>query len=86
MPQRDWLHLSCDKAGHDWVSVGGRNAACEYEDCACSVPVHQCRRCKDYDYGDNDEAAKVRAECEAFSRPVVAQTSKAHVQQLRSDH
>ena len=60
--KRDWLFTGCE-AGHDWQSVGGCNAACGFTDCACSVPVNKCSRCGDYDYGDNDEAKQVRADC-----------------------
>ncbi len=60
---RDWLHVGCE-AGHDWHSIGGCNAGC-HEDCSCSVPVNVCSRCGDCDYGKNDEAAEVRAHCDA---------------------
>jgi len=53
----------CAREGHQWVSYGGRNASCS-KDCHCSIPVHECARCGDCDYGDNAEAkAKIEA-CE----------------------
>lgn len=36
-------------SGHDWESAGGR--ACINE-CGDSVEVRHCKRCGDYDYGD----------------------------------
>lgn len=59
--RRDWLFLGCE-AAHDWRHVGGCNASCG-PDCACSVPVHACSRCGESDYGNNDEADRVRADC-----------------------
>lgn len=53
---------TCRDLGHDWQSIGGCNAGC-CDDCGCSVPVNECTRCKDCDYGDNDEAIKVRSLC-----------------------
>jgi hypothetical protein len=48
--------------GHLWEFHGGANCGCDGGD--CSVPVHRCVRCGDYDYGDNSEADTVREECE----------------------
>lgn len=48
--------------GHAWSSVGGANAGCG-EDCFCSVPVHECSRCGECDYGENDEASEIRSAC-----------------------
>lgn len=62
MTKRDFLFVGCE-AGHDWHSLGGCNAGCHPEHCACSVPVNTCRRCGDCDYGDNAEAEQVRADC-----------------------
>lgn len=60
---RDILNLyDCSAQGHDWKSRGGCNAGCD-DDCACSVPVHECTRCGDCDYGDNEEAEEVRRDC-----------------------
>lgn len=60
---RDFLWLGCE-AGHQWVSLGGCNAACERGDlCCCSVPVNECARCGDCDYGKNREADEVRDHC-----------------------
>lgn len=61
MTKRDFLFVGC-QGGHDWQSIGGCNAGC-HEMCSCSVPVHKCSRCGDCDYGDNEEAAKTRADC-----------------------
>lgn len=60
---RDFLFVGCEQ-GHDWVFLGGCNAGCD-KDCACSVPVHECSRCGDCDYGQNDEAKDVRSNCAA---------------------
>jgi hypothetical protein len=54
---------TCAELGrHDWQSLGGCNAGCG-KDCSCSVPVHECARCKDCDYGENADAGEVRREC-----------------------
>jgi hypothetical protein len=58
---RDIMYLGCEN-GHDWKSVGGANAGCG-KNCSCSVPVHECTRCGDSDYGQNDEAETIRDEC-----------------------
>lgn len=58
---RDFLFLNC-QVQHDWRSRGGANAGCS-KDCFCSVPVHECGACGDCDYGDNEEARAVVAEC-----------------------
>ena len=52
----------CSDVGHDWVSHGGANAGCD-RDCRCSVPVHRCSKCGDFDYGENDDAVQIRKEC-----------------------
>ena len=49
----------CAILGHKWVSDGGTNCGCG----DCSVPVHKCESCGDHDYGDNEDADRVRAEC-----------------------
>jgi hypothetical protein len=54
--------LSCAHGRHKWAFVGGCNAGCE-TDCGCSVPVHRCETCGDYDYGENDEAVMIRGRC-----------------------
>lgn len=56
---------TCAEAGHDWHSIGGANCGCA--DGLCSVPVHECRRCGDCDYGENADADKVRRDCTSFS-------------------
>lgn len=53
---------TCADLGHAWKSIGGSNAGCN-DTCACSVPVHECARCGDCDYGDNAEAEMVRTTC-----------------------
>jgi len=53
---------ACADVGHAWEHIGGRNAGCS-DTCACSVPVHVCPKCGDSDYGDNDEARRIREDC-----------------------
>jgi hypothetical protein len=53
---------TCADLGHDMQSVGGCNAGC-CDECSCSVPVNECTRCKDCDYGDNPEADRIRRDC-----------------------
>ncbi len=57
----------CAVLGHKWESIGGRNACCNDDpnNCGCSVPVNECSSCGDCDYGDNEDADRVRAECAA---------------------
>ncbi len=63
--KRRMATASCVEAGHDWKHIGGTNAGCPRgDDCVCSVPVHECTRCGDSDYGVNDEAADVINACE----------------------
>lgn len=53
---------TCAELGrHDWQSTGGANCGCEGG--FCSVPVSVCSRCKDCDYGENEEAREVRRHC-----------------------
>lgn len=59
--KRDWLFVACER-GHDMQSIGGCNAGCG-DDCSCSVPVNVCSRCGVCDYGDNDDAREIRAQC-----------------------
>lgn len=69
---REIAAARCSDVGHRWVFVGGRNCGCE-PDGYCSVPVHRCEVCNDYDYGDNAEAAGVMARCSRGSlRPSAA--------------
>lgn len=58
---RDFLFVGCERS-HDMQSVGGCNAGC-CDDCFCSVPVLKCTRCGDCDYGQSEEADRVRADC-----------------------
>jgi hypothetical protein len=53
--------------GHTWRQIGGRNCGCG-ADGACSVPVYECVRCPACDYGDNEEADRIRADCRERSR------------------
>ena len=53
---------TCRELGCDMVSIGGCNCGCNEWSC-CSVPVHQCARCGDCDYGDNTEATKIKRVC-----------------------
>lgn len=54
---------TCREMGcHDWQSIGGTNASCG-QFCGCSVPVLQCTRCGDCDYGENAEAEETRRKC-----------------------
>lgn len=55
--------LSCVDGRHDWKFIGGRNAACGVDGCSCSVPVHRCASCGDYDYGENAEAEQIVGRC-----------------------
>lgn len=54
---------TCREIGCDMQSVGGCNAGCGEDGCACSVPVHTCTRCGDCDYGENEDAIEVRRRC-----------------------
>lgn len=55
----------CIEVGHDWKHIGGRNAACPRGgDCICSVPVHECTKCGDCDYGVNDDADRTLIACD----------------------
>jgi hypothetical protein len=53
----------CNILGHEWRSAGGRNAGCGKSWCMCSVPVNECAFCLDCDYGDNEEAREIIADC-----------------------
>lgn len=62
--RRQIATAACHEIGaHDWRLIGGVNANCEDSDCACSAPIHECRRCGACDYGDNPEAHEVRKYC-----------------------
>ena len=52
----------CRRDGCDMQFSGGASAGC-CQGCDCSVPVHVCSRCGDSDYGDTDEADRLRREC-----------------------
>ena len=53
----------CAILGHEWRSIGGRNAGCGKSECMCRVPVNECAHCDDCDYGQNDEARETVARC-----------------------
>ena len=61
--EREVAQGPCREYGHTWELLGGCNAGC-CNDCACSVPVNHCVKCGDCDYGENDDATIVRADCE----------------------
>lgn len=61
--RRDFLWIGC-QVGHKWRSIGGCNAGC-HDLCGCSVPVNKCEVCGDCDYGANEDATKIRADCAA---------------------
>ncbi len=62
--ERQAAQASCAEVGHSWKSLGGCNAGCEIADaCSCSVPVHECERCGDCDYGENAEALEIKIAC-----------------------
>ncbi len=62
--EREVASASCAEVGHRWRFVGGCAYDCETP--GCSFAVHECSVCGDCDYDDNEEAPKVRAQCEAF--------------------
>lgn len=54
---------TCTEIGHDWKCLGGANCGC-HEWAVCSVPVHECTRCRACDYGDNEDARDQIGRCE----------------------
>jgi len=60
--RREIAQGPCREYGHTWRHLGGANAGCG-PDCGCSVPVHQCEKCGDCDYGDTPEADETRRRC-----------------------
>lgn len=75
----------CAEIGRcDMKQVGGCNAGCGERDCCCSVPVYECTRCGDSDYGDNAEADEIKAECAADRKPFATLTTLAVLDDL--DH
>jgi hypothetical protein len=48
--------------GHKWKFKGGKNCGC-HPDASCSLPVHECERCGDCDYGDTAEAHRIIRAC-----------------------
>lgn len=58
---------TCTKNGHCWVHVGGADCGCDKDSRErCSIPVHRCSVCGEYDYGINAEANSVRSLCHAL--------------------
>jgi hypothetical protein len=57
--------MTCDNSGHDWVSEGGRSCPKGLSD-DCSQAAYRCRRCGDYDYGD--DGGPGARDCEAHCR------------------
>lgn len=51
----------CVVLGHKWVFSGGANCGCPYG--GCSIPVNECDVCGDCDYGNNEDADRMREEC-----------------------
>lgn len=66
--ERAMKSATCEEAGHDWYTLGGSNAGC-HADCACSVPVFECKRCGACDYGFNEEARVLIRDCEHLNGP-----------------
>lgn len=65
---RDWMFVDCRFGAHRWRFIGCKPCDCSYQSAyGCSVPVYTCDICNDCDYGDNDEARKVKLECEIVS-------------------
>ena len=62
-------HSTCAEVGHDWKLMGGRMAVCSRGgDCVCSIPVCECTKCGECDYGDSVEASEIIASCELTYR------------------
>lgn len=81
--KREIAQASCIEAGHDWKFIGGANAGCPRGgDCMCSVPVHECARCGDCDYGVNDEASDVINACEMTKARAGLLVARQHVRAL----
>jgi hypothetical protein len=60
--EREARQATCRELGrHDWRLRGGRWCGCE--DGGCSIPVHECSRCGDCDYGQNAEADEIKTQC-----------------------
>ena len=54
-----------ERGAHRMISLGGRNCGC-HDYSACSLPVHECADCGACDYGENEEAAQIVADCKAY--------------------
>lgn len=66
MTVRDFLYVT-GPCQHVWEFHGGCNAGCD-DDCSCSIPVHRCKLCGDFDYGNNDDALEIMRVCEEQRR------------------
>lgn len=53
----------CSTDGHAWRHMGGKNCGCLGGHGRCSIPVHRCDVCGDWDYGENDDAERTRFAC-----------------------
>lgn len=62
MAERDYIFLGCYSGNHDWRHIGGCNAGCD-DYYVCSVPVNECAKCGDCDYGQNPDADEIRERC-----------------------
>lgn len=60
--EREAASASCAEIGHDWVFFGGKTCSC-HENSSCYIPVYECSRCGDCDYGDNEEAKNIYINC-----------------------
>lgn len=58
--------------GHKWRSVGAMACCCDLGDFdgECSLPVYGCVRCGDCDYGENADAAAVKAACACWREEI----------------
>jgi hypothetical protein len=65
--EREIAQAGCAEVGHRWAHIGGCNCGCENVAGGCSVPVYECAKCGDCDYGDNAEARNIIAGCAADS-------------------
>jgi len=52
----------CNILGHKWEHGGGMHCGC-FPEADCSLPVHKCVSCGEYDYGDNDESKEIKTNC-----------------------
>lgn len=60
--EREVAGAPCRQVGHRWKFFGGTNCGC-YPGSGCSIAVHKCEVCGDYDYGDHPQADEQRQAC-----------------------